>query len=59
MAKKEFLRYLWWEKVVLLKHRNRTPGQEKLPWVCEVWLIIHLGAGEVRIKGVSRRTFIF
>ena len=32
--------------VVLLKHENRTRGQELLlPQACEGWLIIYLGGG--------------
>ena len=32
MAKEEFLRHLCCTKVVLLKHRDGTCGQEELPW---------------------------
>ena len=46
MTKKEFLRHLWCKMVVLLKHRDRTHGQEELlPRACEGWLIIYLGVG--------------
>ena len=31
-AKKEFLRFLWCKKVVLLKHGDRTCGQKGLHW---------------------------
>ena len=32
--------------VILLKHRNRTHGQEELlPQACDGWLIIYLGVG--------------
>ena len=47
MTKKEFLRRLWCKMVVLLKHRDRTHGQEEscFPRACEGWLIIYLGVG--------------
>ena len=34
-AKKGFLRHLWYKKVILLKHRDRTHGQKELHWGCE------------------------
>ena len=40
MAKKEFLRRLWWKKVVLKKHRDRICGQKELHWGHEEWPII-------------------
>ena len=56
MTKKEFLRHLWCKLVVLLKHRDRTPGQKKLlPRAYEGWLIIYLGVGKVlRIAVLSK-----
>ena len=46
MTKKEFFRRLWCKMVVLLKHTDRTHGQEELlPWACKEWLIIYLGVG--------------
>ena len=33
-------RHLWCKKVILLKHGDRTHGQEELPWDWEEWLII-------------------
>ena len=52
-TKKEFLRHLWFKMVVLLKPKARTCGQEeRLPWACEGWLIIYLGAG--RDLGIAR-----
>ena len=48
MTKKEFLRRLWCKTVVLLKHGDRTCGQEELlPPACEGWLIIYLGVERV------------
>ena len=32
MAKKKFLRCLWYKKVVLLKHGDRICGQKRLHW---------------------------
>ena len=29
------------QKVILLKHRDRTCGQEEPHWSCEEWLIIY------------------
>ena len=34
-AKKEFLRFLWCKKVVLLKHGDRTVRQKEPRWDCE------------------------
>ena len=46
ITKKEFLKYLWCKMVLLLKHGDRTHGQEeRLPQACEEWLIIYLGVG--------------
>ena len=49
----------WYKMVVLLKHGDSTRGQkELLPWGCEGWLIIYLGAGGGQEKGAFERTFI-
>ena len=48
MARKGFLRCLWYKRVVLLKHRDRIHGQkELLPWGCVTDYIL----GEVNTKG--------
>lgn len=42
-------------KVVLLKHRDRTPGQkELLPQGCEGQLTIYFGVGEVKRRDVPK-----
>ena len=43
--------------VVLLKHRDRTCGQEELHWGCEEWLIIYLGVGRGKEKGNFQKNF--
>ena len=44
--------------VVLLKHRDRTLGQEELlSWACEGWLIIYLGVGRGLRITYSLRNF--
>ena len=49
MTKKEFLRCLWCKMVVLLKHGDRTRGQEE---PCKGWLIIYPGVRRgMRIVG--------
>ena len=50
MAKKDFLRCLWFKNVVLLKHGDGTHGQEELHWGCEETLIIYLGVGRGKGK---------
>jgi len=46
-------RCFWCKKVVLLKHRVRTPGQKELHWGCEEQLIIYYGVG----GGKEKRRF--
>ena len=59
MTKKEFLRHLWCKIVVLLKHGDRTHGQEGLlPWGYEGWLIIYLGVDGGKEKAGFNRIFI-
>ena len=44
--------------VVLLKHGDRTHGQEELlPEACEGWLIIYLGVGRGLGTSYSLRNF--
>ena len=44
--------------VVLLKHGDRTHGQEELlPEACEGWLIIYLGVGRGLRMAYSPRNF--
>ena len=58
MAKKEFLRHLWYKKVILLKHGDRPCGQKKLLyWGCEGRLNIYLGEGEIKTKGSVQKDF--
>ena len=45
-AKTEFLKYL----VILLKHRDRIPGQEELPLDLEERLMIYLGVGGSKVQ---------
>ena len=45
MAKKEILRHLWYKKVVLLKHRDRTREQKELHWGHEERHIMHFQVG--------------
>ena len=45
--------------VVLLKHGDKTHGQEELlPWACKELLIIYLGIGGGKEKGDFRKIFI-
>ena len=47
------------KKVVLLRHGDRTPGQEERLWGREEGLIAHLGVGGLQGKReVSKMTFI-
>ena len=60
MIKKEFLRHLWCQMVILLKPGDRTPGQkEQLSHVgrekgCEEWLFLYLGVGGGKEKRFSK-----
>lgn len=47
MAQKEFLRHLWYQKVVLLKPGDRARGQKELPRGQKDWPMIdfHVGRG--------------
>ena len=57
MAEKEFLRCLWYKMVVLLKHGDRTHGQEELFGDCEERLITYLGVGGGRVEGNFYKDF--
>ena len=39
------------KKVILLKHRDKTCGEKKLPWHPEERLVIYLGVGRGKVKG--------
>ena len=63
MAKKEFLRYLWCKKVILLKHRDRTHGQKELYWGHEEWPITYFQVGKglgnsVNLSGILEARFL-
>ena len=47
------------KKVTLLKHRDRTHGQEELHWDCVEWLVIYhgLGIGKVKEKFPKRLSY--
>ena len=51
MAKKEISRRLWCKKVILLKHGDRTHGQEELPQDHEERLVIYYGVGGGKVQG--------
>lgn len=51
MAKKEFLKSSLVKMVLLLKHRDRTPGQEELPQDHEERLAISVELGKVKSRG--------
>ena len=45
------LRRLWCKMVVLLKHGDKTRGQEvMLSWACEGWLTVYLGVSTPKIR---------
>ena len=46
MAKKEFLRRLWCQKVILLKYGDRTHGHKELQQGLEEWPIIDFQVGK-------------
>ena len=52
-GQERILRGLWCKKMFLLKHGDRTHGQEELHWGCAEWLIIYLGVG----GGKDKRKF--
>ena len=59
IAKKEFLKMSLMQKVILLKHGDRTCGQKELHWDCEEWLLIYYGAGGGKVKReASKKIFI-
>ena len=56
-AKKGFLRDLWCKTVILLKHRDKTRGQEEPPRDHEERLIIYLVVGGGKVKGKFPKDF--
>ena len=45
--------------MLLLKHRDKTHGQEELPWDLEERLIIYLGVGGGKVKGKFPKRFSY
>ena len=51
MTKKEFLKISLVQKLILLKHRDRTLGQKELLWDHKERLVIYYGIGGGQVQG--------
>ena len=59
MPEKEFLKMSLVQKVILLKHGDRTRGQKELYWGPEEWLVVYYEVERGKVKReTSRGTLI-
>ena len=57
MAKQEFLRHLWCQKSVFIKHGDKTHRQKELHWGLGEWPIIYFQVGRGLVIASASQVF--